>query len=267
MTAGGTASFVSADETPAVPHSSPKRARETEGEETGGDQPLTLALLQQALQVNQQQITNSLHESLEGLGRRVGNLEQNMDQHVENTTRLLGAMTDRHCDIENTVKKELEIDIDMADSFVPGLRRGFAIVPIAPRAGEDQSTFRSRIRDSLRHIREAKVITGQKPQGGDRHFWAAISETPERRKRAQFAGKIKRLVLESEGDKHKLDVEFGTGNVWYNSVKIASATTAPPAGADTVGIGWISLPTLARQIGVALGSLTETWEELKKPLA
>ena len=32
--------------------------------------------------------------------------------------------------------EELEIDIDMADSFVPGLRRGFAIVPIAPRAGK-----------------------------------------------------------------------------------------------------------------------------------
>ena len=105
MTAGGTASFVGTDETPAVPHSSPKRARETEKEGNGGDQPLTLALLQQALQVNQQQITSSLHESLEGLGRRVGNLEQNMDQHVENTTKLLGAMTDRHCDIENTVKK------------------------------------------------------------------------------------------------------------------------------------------------------------------
>ena len=337
VNAGGSVAFALQDETPAIPQSSPKRARETTGTDEGdsGDQPLTLALLQQALQVNQQQITSSLHESLEGLGRRVGNLEQNMDQHVENTTKLLGAMTDRHCDIENTVKKvsdsyddvrrrlellegkfatasfsntttstrttepgglennkpalimggwdadqsasetlrlvkqhveELEIDIDMTDSFVPGLRRGFAIVPIAPRVGEDQSTFRGRIRDSLRHIREAKVITGQKPQGGDRHFWAAISETPERRKRAQFAGKIKRLILESEGDKHKLDVEFGTGNVWYNSVKIASATTTPPAGADTVGIGWISLPTLARQIGVALGSLTDTWDELKKPL-
>ena len=337
VNAGGNVAFALQDETPAIAQSSPKRARETAGTDAGdgGDQPLTLALLQQALQVNQQQITSSLHESLEGLGRRVGNLEQNMDQHVENTTRLLGAMTDRHCDIENTVKKvsdsyddvrrrlellegkfatasfsntttstrttepgglennkpalimggwdadqsasetlrlvkqhveELEIDIDMTDSFVPGLRRGFAIVPIAPRVGEDQSTFRGRIRDSLRHIREAKVITGQKPQGGDRHFWAAISETPERRKRAQFAGKIKRLILESEGDKHKLDVEFGTGNVWYNSVKIASATTTPPAGADTVGIGWISLSTLARQIGVALGSLTDTWDELKKPL-
>ena len=112
----------------------------------------------------------------------------------------------------------------MADSFVPGLRRGFAIVPIAPREGEDQGTFRSRIRESLKHIREAKVITGQKPQGGDRYFWAAMSETPERRTRAQSAGKIKRLILESERDKHKLDVEFGTGNV-----------CGAPVGADTVG--------------------------------
>ena len=95
MAAGGTASFVGTDETPAVPHSSPKRARETEEEGNGGDQPLTLALLQQALQVNQQQITSSLHESLEGLGRRVGNLEQNMDQHVENTTKLLGTGEER----------------------------------------------------------------------------------------------------------------------------------------------------------------------------
>eukprot|EP00439_Symbiodinium_sp_Y106_P006546 s2509_g1.t1 len=107
VNAGGNVAFALQDETPAIAQSSPKRARETAGTDAGdgGDQPLTLALLQQALQVNQQQITSSLHESLEGLGRRVGNLEQNMDQHVENTTRLLGAMTDRHCDIENTVKK------------------------------------------------------------------------------------------------------------------------------------------------------------------
>ena len=89
----------------------------------------------------------------------------------------------------------------------------------------------------------------------------------ERDTRAPQTSPVCRKNLESEGDKHKLDVEFGTGNVWYNSVKIASATTAPPVGADTVGIGWISLSTLARQIGVALGSLTETWDELKKPLA
>ena len=60
------------------PQGGPKRAREAA--ETGdgrdsrnagssaGNQPLTLALRQQALQVNQQQITTRLQESLEGLG-------------------------------------------------------------------------------------------------------------------------------------------------------------------------------------------------------
>ena len=60
----------------------------------------------------------------------------------------------------------LEIDLDMDDAFVPGLRRGFAIVPIANRSGEPDIDFRRRVRDSLRRIREAKVITDQRPQGG-----------------------------------------------------------------------------------------------------
>ena len=68
MAAGGTASFVGTDETPAVPHSSPKRARETEEEGNGGDQPLTLALLQQALQVNQQRSRAPCTSRLRALG-------------------------------------------------------------------------------------------------------------------------------------------------------------------------------------------------------
>ncbi|CAE7712228.1 pol [Symbiodinium sp. CCMP2592] len=302
ITGAGTGSEARSEGAP--PHSTPKRAREHEQNgEDPGEQPLTLALLQQALQVSQREITHSLHESLEGIGRRVENLEGNFEQHVERTTQLLGAMTDRHCDIEHTVKKvdqsyeevrrrlellegkfatasfstttntslrstdtggqenarpavimggwdadqsasetlrlvkqhiaELHIDIDMDDAFVPGIRRGFAIVPVAARANESQGDFRARLREALKEIRESKVITGQRPEGGDRHFWAAMCESPERRKRAQFAGKVKRLILEMQGDKHKLDVEFGTGNVWYSSVKIASATTSPPPGAET----------------------------------
>ena len=52
---------------------------------------------------------------------------------------------------------------------------------------------------------------------------AAMSETPERRRRAQFAGKAKRLILESGGDNGKLEVEFGAGNLWYATHKVASA--------------------------------------------
>ena len=61
-------------------------------------------------------------------------------------------------------------------------------------------------------------------------------------------------------------MEFGTGNVWYNGTKIASATSATPTGADAVGVGWISLPTLARQLGTSLEALTAKWDELKQAL-
>ena len=42
-----------------------------------------------------------------------------------------------------------------------------------------------------------------------------MSESPERRKRVQFAGKVKRLVIEKGGDRRLLEVEFGTGNIGH----------------------------------------------------
>ena len=269
-----------------------QRAREAgEPSESGGagSQPLTLALLEQALQVNQQQITSCLQQGLEGLGARVGNVERALDEHVTRSTDLFDAMTTRHCAMEMSVKKvnssydeikkrldllegkfataafsgtstkttegggpetsarpaivmggwdadqsanetlrlvkkhveDLAIDLDMDEAFVPGLRRGFAIVPVTPRSGEPDTDFRRRIRESLKAIRAAKLVTGQCDQGGERYFWAAMSESPERRRRAQFAGKAKRLVLEMEGDRGILDVQFGTGNLWYNGMRFA----------------------------------------------
>ncbi|CAE7190571.1 NSNH, partial [Symbiodinium necroappetens] len=306
---------------------------EDEGTTERAGAPLTLALLQQALQVNQQQITDSIQESIAGIGHRVAQVEANMGEHVKRTTELLDAMTDRHVHIEQTVNRvasghaelsrrlellegkfatatfsttsttrtdgstdsnprpaivvggwdndqggdetlrlvkqhleDLQCNLDLQDAFVPGIRRGFAIVPIAPRPQEDVPDYRRRIREALQKIREAKIITGEKPQGGERYLWAAMSESPERRKRAQFAGKIKRLVLEESGDRSQLEVEFGTGNVWYGRVRVASAVLTAPEEADKAGVGWVSLPTLARQMGTSLSSLTTKWDELKKIL-
>ena len=87
------------------PQGTPKRAREvTELDSEGqGDVPLTLAVLQQALQVNQQQITESIHKSLAGIGQRVAQVEVNMEEHVKRITELLDAMTDRHVSIERNI--------------------------------------------------------------------------------------------------------------------------------------------------------------------
>ena len=131
---------------------------------------------------------------------------------------------------------ELQCDLDLEDAFVPGIRRGFAIVPIQARSGEDNFSFRRRVRESLQGVREACLVTGQRAQGGERHLWAAMSESPERRRRAQFAGKIKRLILEENGNRQQLQVEFGTGNVWYSPVRVASAVLTAPPDADKAGV-------------------------------
>ncbi|CAE7191823.1 unnamed protein product, partial [Symbiodinium necroappetens] len=154
---------------------------------------------------------------------------------------------------------DLQCDLDLEETFVPGIRRGFAIVPVHARPGEDNFDYRKRVREALQRVREARIVTGQRDQGGDRHLWAAMSESPERRRRAQFAGKIKRLILEENGDKAKLEVEFGTGNVWYSQVRVASAVLSAPLDADKAGVGWVSLPVLARQMGLSLSSLTTRW--------
>ncbi|CAE7209228.1 kif1 [Symbiodinium sp. CCMP2456] len=55
--------------------------------------------------------------------------------------------------------------------------------------------------------------------------------------------------MEEGGDPRQLEVECGTANVWYNTVKLASGVTSPPEGATAEKSGWVHLSTLARQIG------------------
>ena len=74
------------------------------------------------------------------------------DQAAEDTLRLA-----------KQTLAELQVDLDLAPMFVPfvpGLRREFAILPIEARAGEDQQQFRVRVRDALRAVRAAKIVTG-----------------------------------------------------------------------------------------------------------
>ena len=83
------------------------------------------------------------------------------DQDAETTLKLVKEHIER-----------LQVDLDLQEAFVPGLRRGFAIIPINPRDGETQDSFRNRIRSALRQIREARIVAGDRPEGGTRYFWA-----------------------------------------------------------------------------------------------
>ena len=83
------------------PQATRKRQREEVTGPPGGWgssslQPLTLALLQQALQENRNEITTSFRESMQGNRNRV-QVEANVENHVNRTTELLQAMTDTLC--------------------------------------------------------------------------------------------------------------------------------------------------------------------------
>ena len=78
---------------------------------------------------------------------------------------------------------QLRSDLDMEEAFIPGLRRGFAILLLAPREGETQ--LRRRVQEALRTVREAKIITGPRPEGGNKYFFATMSQPIEHRRSDQ----------------------------------------------------------------------------------
>ncbi|CAE7327394.1 unnamed protein product [Symbiodinium sp. CCMP2456] len=291
------------------------RKRQALGDEDDSERPLTLSTLLEALKENREEIVAKVRTDMEGLNTRVSEVEQAMQVHVTHTTRLMQAMTDRHCAMEESVKEvgekqssvlqrlellegkfakadfpvsstrtsdseaggqkpaliiggwdsdqhheetlrlmrkhmqDLKADLDISQAFVPGLRRGFTIVPLAKAPGETEADQRE-----------------QRPEGGHRYLFATMSQSPERRKRAQLAGKVKRLIIEEGGDPSRIEVEYGTANLWYNSVKLASGVTSAPSGASVEKAGWVHLGNLTRQIGGSEDAVTTRWGDLRKAL-
>ena len=110
------------------------------------------------------------------------------------------------------------------------------------------------------------MTLGTNEQGGMRKLWIAISQSPERRRRAKLAGKVKRTILELGGAHKELEVEFATGTVWYNRYKVASATAEKPAGAETAGAGWMDTRLLAKAMAKQLREVEEKWGPRKAEL-
>ncbi|CAE7322023.1 Catsper1, partial [Symbiodinium sp. KB8] len=150
------------------------------------------------------------------------------------------------------VIRELQLDIDATEAFVPGKRRGYAILPFAARRGESGDDARRRVMKAVQRVRAANVILGRREDGQHSRLWLAISQSPAKRKRAQLAAKTKRLILELGGAASRLEVEYSTGTAWYNGGRVCSGT-APKQGEDAVeaGAGWIDLPKIARNLGMS----------------
>ena len=168
----------------------------------------------------------------------------------------------------NEMARDLQLQINMAEAFVPGVRRGFVLIPLTPNEGESEDAMRQRAQACIRRVNASNVHLGRKPDGNPAKLWLTVSQPPERRRRAALAGKVKRLIIEVGGPStlHSIEPEWATGTVWFRNMKISSATSAGPPGSTAAGCGWIDLQQIARLLSVSKEQLEKAWEPLHAAL-
>ena len=121
------------------------------------------------------------------------------------------------------------LDIDMQDAFVPGLPRGYWLF------GDPLQAMLSRLTTAIQQMRQANQPTGAvTPNGQPRHLWLNFSQTPERRRRARFAGKVERLLL----NKGHLQAELATGKLDTKDAKWQAQQPHQYKGRDWTGARW-----------------------------
>ena len=165
--------------------------------------------------------------------------------------------------------KSLQLDVDMEEAFVPGIRRGYLVVPYGPRNKESDGGMHARLTAAIQRVRQERQATGAlTPDGQPKYLWLAYSQTPERRKRARYAGKVKRLLLEQGAEKQELQVEFATGTVWYRGRRVASATAPAPQGQATTksALGWLDSEAVANYTKKSKEVINAAWHTLLDPL-
>ena len=117
-----------------------------------------------------------------------------------------------------------------------------------------------RVQQAIQRVRNANITTGTTDTGGMRKLWIALSQSPERRKRAKLAGKVKRTILELGGDAKAMEVEFATGTVWMGGHKVSSAAAEKPKDAEKAGAGWVDVPLLAKSLKKSPKDVQAVWE-------
>ena len=165
------------------------------------------------------------------------------------------------------VARQLQLDLDLDHMFVPGVRRGFALIPLqGAREDETAEAYRQRIQGAITKVRHAKMQLGMRAEGeggGVRYLFLAMSQPPERRRRARLAAKVKRCLLELGGHKPQIEAEFATGTVWYRGVRLSSASTQAPGGADYVGPGWVDIKAMAEGLSLEHREVQDHWGGLR----
>ena len=152
--------------------------------------------------------------------------------------------------------RQLDVPLNNDDMFVPGVRRGYAILPIVPKPFESEDDRRARVQTAIQRVRNANMSLGQK---GLRKLWVAISQSPERRKRAKLAGKVKRAILEMGGTSRPWTSSLPPVRYGWGALRFCSATAKRPRDAQNAGVGWVDLKLLAKTMKKTLKDVEEAW--------
>ena len=60
----------------------------------------------------------------------------------------------------------LQLDVDMEQAFVPGVRRGYLVIPYAARRAESEGNMHARLTAAIQKVRQANQATGATNQDG-----------------------------------------------------------------------------------------------------
>jgi hypothetical protein len=159
--------------------------------------------------------------------------------------------------------RELRLDLDLNEMFVPGVRRGYAIMPYGPRERESDVQMRQRLQGALNKVKAANFVA----PGRTRPAWLVYSRSPAERRRSALAGKTKRLILPITGDggiRPSLEVEWGSGTVWLAGMRVVSAASASPPHAEPVSTGgWAGI---AQCLRIPREQVKAAWDPLAAQL-
>ncbi|CAE7292357.1 pol [Symbiodinium microadriaticum] len=166
---------------------------------------------------------------------------------------------DKVIDHANKLVAELRLDLDMRGTFVPGVRRGYAIIPLTRKDGETQEGQRTRVQHCISQVRNANVTISTRLSGEPSKLFLNVSQPPEKRRKVQVAAKCKRLLMELGALASDVETEYSTGQVWFKSKKVKSASNhmAPQGTTQTGSEGWIDLQTIATKLHRNLEAVQE----------
>ena len=118
-------------------------------------------------------------------------------------------------DKANAMARDLKLEINMKDAFVPGVRRGFALIPLKPNHDETEEEMRQRAQACIRRVSLAEVNLGTKPDGNRAKLLARSEPASGKTPQGRLSRKVKRLIIEAGGPAtvRLIEPEWATGTV------------------------------------------------------